>query len=64
MDSLREINENLLAVAWWVILNSPDLSIPFFVGPVNKQYQNLITSAISYSDQGHKLIESLFFAKK
>ena len=24
-DVLRENNENLLAVAWWVILNSPDL---------------------------------------
>ena len=25
MGAMRENNENLLAVAWWVILNSPDL---------------------------------------
>ena len=25
-------NENLLAVAWWVILNSPDLSLDIIVG--------------------------------
>ena len=24
---MRENNENLLAVAWWVILNSPDLFV-------------------------------------
>ena len=24
-DTMRKNNENLLAVAWWVILNSPDL---------------------------------------
>ena len=29
MGAKREINENLLAVAWWVILNSPDFNCFF-----------------------------------
>ena len=49
VNTMRENNENLLAGAWWVILNSPDLLLLIFlIVQMSSKWKAKIFSAITY----------------
>ena len=49
--AMSENNENLLAVAWWVILNSPDLLI-LYLQKTLEEWQNLFYLAAGVTTFG------------